>query len=662
MVKYFGTPFANTGEKTDIPNETQVDNAVSYEKGYTPNYSLPKTDPDHRDVERLKQNALFNVITTAIRQYQEFGAPDFITSEDNGGSAFSYSINAMIRYENDVYLSLKNSNTSLPTVANDWLNLGDALASLTGITGNIQAQIDTLTSAVNALVSGAPSGLNTFAEVAAAINNDPNFSVTISAALATKADTSVVNAIQSQLNSITQDDVPDGETFGQVSIIERDRLYKVYPGGVKHLVIVGDSIPAACTGGSTGTKNAYNSCHGIPIQFLAEAKGAYTFDAGRDPITNLSIWDNLGVGGDTVELTEARFDQVLARNPDIIWFHVGTNNVKGGTIATPGIISASFDRMIERAQLNGVSEIWIDGVFPRNATDGPSRDFTASERKLRLKTNKLLAAKARKGVKYFDYDPVFCNATGDMITGLTSDGLHPNENGAFTGSRVPIASEYPNFPPQMSGIFVDVNDVYDSDENEYGSFLTNGLLDGVSGTVGLGMTGQAADNTVIKRRSGTVVTGVLSKGTRTFGERVVPTQKIAITCPGGGSSQEIVRLRFGSDTVPIAVPGMTGKWMEADCIYTISEQTGTKNILGAYILAEDQSGAKPKVQSVYKDSSNTKWANYAREIRLPTPPMQLVGESGVFVDFQIEVDATLVNSFVVEICCFRFNQRVISPS
>jgi hypothetical protein len=122
MLKFFRFPFAIAGDKTPIPDPSQVTGAVSYSTGFGPDYELdPLVDPDGKDVPRDETNALFFDVTNAIREYQTFGTPDFITSGQNGGVPFAYDRNARVVWtDGDVYESRVNSNTDLPTVTASW--------------------------------------------------------------------------------------------------------------------------------------------------------------------------------------------------------------------------------------------------------------------------------------------------------------------------------------------------------------------------------------------------------------------------------------------------------------------------------------------------------------------------------------------------------------
>lgn len=125
MPRFFLYPFAVSGQRTEVPGPTDPDGNVSYQQGYGPDYSAdPASDPDAKNIPRTSWNSLIYDITDNIRQYQINGTPEFITAADNGGTAFSYSKDARVRYDAGsgfaVYVSLVDSNTSLPSDATKW--------------------------------------------------------------------------------------------------------------------------------------------------------------------------------------------------------------------------------------------------------------------------------------------------------------------------------------------------------------------------------------------------------------------------------------------------------------------------------------------------------------------------------------------------------------
>lgn len=125
MAKFFKYPFGTSGTRTSVSDTTDPNGYVSYQEGYGGDYSRPYgTDPLAKPIERTKLNDVLFEITNAIKQYQTNGVPDFITTADNGGAPYSYGIYAIVKYDAGSgfhnYMSLKDSNTSLPTVTADW--------------------------------------------------------------------------------------------------------------------------------------------------------------------------------------------------------------------------------------------------------------------------------------------------------------------------------------------------------------------------------------------------------------------------------------------------------------------------------------------------------------------------------------------------------------
>lgn len=120
MDKFFRIPFAQSGDKAAIPDPVDVDGNVSYTQGFGFDYERQKTDPAHKNIPRDLTNGLYFAITTALAELQSQGVPDFITSALNGGSAFSYTQFALVKYAGDLYISLAAANTALPSDATKW--------------------------------------------------------------------------------------------------------------------------------------------------------------------------------------------------------------------------------------------------------------------------------------------------------------------------------------------------------------------------------------------------------------------------------------------------------------------------------------------------------------------------------------------------------------
>lgn len=122
MPKFFRFPWATTGDKTTIPDETDLTGLVSYQQGYGADYARdPATDPLAKLIERDKMNQLFSDLTENAHYWQTHAFPEYITSAQNGGTAFAYDVDAIVRYDSGtgykLYQNTTAANTNLPTGA-----------------------------------------------------------------------------------------------------------------------------------------------------------------------------------------------------------------------------------------------------------------------------------------------------------------------------------------------------------------------------------------------------------------------------------------------------------------------------------------------------------------------------------------------------------------
>jgi len=118
-MKWFRFPFATSGSRTAVPEDTQPAGDVSYEEGYGADYSRdPVLDPLAKRIERDKYNQILYDITNWIRDLTIIGTPDFITTAQNNGSPYSYQAGARVMFDDGGgyvrWESLVGSNTSSP--------------------------------------------------------------------------------------------------------------------------------------------------------------------------------------------------------------------------------------------------------------------------------------------------------------------------------------------------------------------------------------------------------------------------------------------------------------------------------------------------------------------------------------------------------------------
>lgn len=120
MLKFFRNPFATSGDKTAVPETVDPNGNVSYPQGYSFDYQRQKTDPASKNIERDKMNQIFFDITSAIAEIQAQGVPDFITPALNGGTAYPYAKNAVVRFADANHVSLVVANTATPADVTKW--------------------------------------------------------------------------------------------------------------------------------------------------------------------------------------------------------------------------------------------------------------------------------------------------------------------------------------------------------------------------------------------------------------------------------------------------------------------------------------------------------------------------------------------------------------
>ncbi len=117
MAKYIRFPWAVNGDRQPIPDEA-AGGSVSYQQGYTPDYSLPKTDPNRKSIGRQPFNQVLNDATANIKEWQEQGFPEFI-ADDGLGNLYSYPETAVVRFNGVYYQAVVDGTTTAPP-SSEW--------------------------------------------------------------------------------------------------------------------------------------------------------------------------------------------------------------------------------------------------------------------------------------------------------------------------------------------------------------------------------------------------------------------------------------------------------------------------------------------------------------------------------------------------------------
>ena len=116
MVKIYKQPFAHDGDAIAIPDASQPDGKMSSADGWTPDYQLPKTDPNYKPVGRQEMNGVFKEVTEAIGQVQVQGTASW--SPDGT----PYPVRAQVYHNGKQWLALR-ANSVKPVEGADWTEL-----------------------------------------------------------------------------------------------------------------------------------------------------------------------------------------------------------------------------------------------------------------------------------------------------------------------------------------------------------------------------------------------------------------------------------------------------------------------------------------------------------------------------------------------------------
>ena len=129
---------------------------------------------------------------------------DSIGSGDSGSGGSTDSGNLLtIQSASATYLSLQSASTtylSLQSASTTYLNKSSASATYLPIS----ASASVFQAAVDYIVDLAPPALNTLNELAAALNDDENFSATVANSIATKLSIASASATYATKNELTQ--------------------------------------------------------------------------------------------------------------------------------------------------------------------------------------------------------------------------------------------------------------------------------------------------------------------------------------------------------------------------------------------------------------------------------------------------------------------------
>ena len=137
---------------------------------------------------------------------------------------------------------------------------------------------------------------------------------------------------------------------------------------------------------------------------------------------------NRGISGQTTPQMLVRFrSDVIALEPAVVVILAGTNDIAGNTgPSTLEMIEDNIASMAELARANGITVV-LSSVLPVH--DYPWKPGLEPAPKIIALNKWLREYAARHGAIYVDFHSAMADAEGGMRSGLSSDGVHPNEVG-----------------------------------------------------------------------------------------------------------------------------------------------------------------------------------------------------------------------------------------
>jgi lysophospholipase L1-like esterase len=252
--------------------------------------------------------------------------------------------------------------------------------------------------------------------------------------------------------------------------------YATYANGQK-IILIGDSITSANGGISTAT----------PIQAIANTYDSKGFFNQANVMLGhaFDMIGNAGIGGQTTTQIAARFEtDVVAYRPDWVCILAGTNDSSSASNTKANLAS-----MYESAYRNGIRVI---------ACTIPPSTAVQSKREWQLEVNSWITQYARTRphiiVANIGAALVDNNTTWQPISGVLSDGTHPNTAGAILAGRM-IYEALKNIVPAQNIDLAFSN-------GDLTNLLTNPMLYGTSTTAPTGWSVTGGTISYVPRTDG----------------------------------------------------------------------------------------------------------------------------------------------------------------
>lgn len=377
--------------------------------------------------------------------------------------------------------------------------------------------------------------------------------------------------------------------------------------------------------------------------------------------TKLEVNYNFAVGGFHVDEVVAILPAVLAARPDWAIVMIGTNDIVSTTTEL-STITSGLQTIYDTLWSAGINVVAIPILARTTFSTLSGASLTAARQKL-WAVNRWIKRYASTSGRIIVADPNNylvdpASATGDVIDGyLREDGLHPGPKcGYYVG--LALYNTLKELLPQFNQPdFSAQTDIYDATNNPTGNIVVNGMMNGTTGVATSPVTGEVATSWTINRASGSTITAVASKETRTVGGVSIPVQRFVVSTAGSGAASEVLRLRQDGIAIPSGV--VAGDLLQAECELTISSQTGT--VIGTYLALLDVGTAVVRGKDLDRYAAPDYMPNVDSTLLLRTPPIRRQASTTTFrFNVDVEIDCTSAGGVTLDVskCSLR---KVTSP-
>lgn len=353
---------------------------------------------------------------------------------------------------------------------------------------------------------------------------------------------------------------------------------------------------------------------------------------------------NHGVSGQVSTEIIVRLGGLIAMQPDIVIVDNGTNEMATDSYET--IIANS--EIIYKALLKNGIKVIILPILARAVTSWASGSETRKKAQ-RVNTWRRWYAAKTQGCMYFDWNQPWvnpANVDGEPLSGYSDDGIHENVLGGYYIGKA-LASYLGGFMPPRQANIIGQDDDYDATYNPYGNIFPNPMMQGTSGTEGTGATGDTATSCRIERTTGTLVTVLSSKETRTNNNG--DWQVLTFT-PAGASFE---RFLLRTSTADMTHTFAAGTWVQASCDIDVSAYAGYKSIQ-LYLKDQGSGGIVGYSLEEYNASGLQPFPSEAWSGKLVTPSFQIVsGSTTIRTRVEIELDGAVAGSPVIKVGSWR---------